>query len=79
MSNPNDPGLPPNDPPPNGGPRNGGRYGKPAYRTGAARSDAVPMMEYSRVTEADLNGRAVMEKAGLRLVVAAGASGADSA
>jgi len=72
MSNPNDPGLPPNDPPPNGGPRNGGRYGKPAYRTGAARSDAVPLMEFSRVTEADLKGRAVMEKAGLRLVVAAG-------
>ena len=69
MSNPNDPGPPPNTGP-NSGPNNG--RNRPAYRTGASRFDAVPRMEYSRVTEADLAGRAVMDKASVRLVVAAG-------
>ena len=72
MSNPNDPGLPPESPPPDSGPLNGGRHGRPAARRGATRSDAVPRMEFTRITEADLAGRAVLDKAGLRLVIAAG-------
>jgi cell division protein FtsI (penicillin-binding protein 3) len=56
-------------PEPDSAPRNG--YGRPAYRSGAARGDAVPLMEHVRVTEPDLRRRAAMEKTRARLVIAA--------
>jgi cell division protein FtsI (penicillin-binding protein 3) len=62
-----DPPPPPDQPPPNAG-----RFGRPSYRKGAGKADAVPRMEYVRVTEPDLNRRAAMEKARGRLVVSAG-------
>jgi cell division protein FtsI (penicillin-binding protein 3) len=56
-------------PEPDSTPRNG--YARPAYRSGAARADAVPLMEHVRVTEPDLRRRAAMEKTRARLVIAA--------
>jgi cell division protein FtsI (penicillin-binding protein 3) len=67
MSDSNDPAPPPDSPP-----LNGGRYGRPAQREGAARSDAVPRMENVRVTAPDLARRAALEKTRSRLVIAAG-------
>ena len=67
MTDPNDPAPPPDSPP-----LNGGRYGRPAPRRGAARSDATPRMEYVSVTKPDLEGRAALEKTRSRLVIAAG-------
>ncbi|MDR3532556.1 MAG: penicillin-binding protein 2 [Rhodopila sp.] len=67
MSDPNDP-VPPSDSPP----LNGGRYGRPAHRRGASRSDAVPRMENVRVTAPDLARRAALEQTRSRLVIAAG-------
>ena len=67
MSDPNDP-MPPSDQ----APLNSGRHGRPAFRRGASRFDAVPRMENVRVTAPDLNRRAALEKSRSRLVVAAG-------
>jgi cell division protein FtsI (penicillin-binding protein 3) len=67
MSDPNDPVPPPEPPPPNGG-----RYGRPAQRRGATRTDAVPRMENVRVTAPDLARRAALEQTRSRLVIAAG-------
>ncbi|HEY4174870.1 MAG TPA: penicillin-binding protein 2 [Rhodopila sp.] len=67
MSDPNDPVPPPDSPP-----LNGGRYGRPAQRRGASRSDAVPRMENVRVTAPDLQRRAALEKTRSRLVITAG-------
>src|SRR5580698_2802407 len=67
MSDPNDPVPPPDSPP-----LNGGRFGRPAQRRGASRSDAVPRMENVRVTAPDLARRAAMEKTRSRLVITAG-------
>src|ERR1700710_1525920 len=67
MSDPNDP-----VPPPDSLPLNGGRYGRPAQRRGATRTDAVPRMENVRVTAPDLARRAALEKTRSRLVIAAG-------
>jgi cell division protein FtsI (penicillin-binding protein 3) len=67
MSDPNDP-----VPPPDSLPLNGGRYGRPAQRRGATRSDGVPRMENVRVTAPDLARRAALEKTRSRLVIAAG-------
>jgi cell division protein FtsI (penicillin-binding protein 3) len=67
MSDPNDPVPPPDSPP-----LNGGRFGRPAHRRGASRSDAVPRMENVRVTAPDLARRAALEKTRSRLVIAAG-------
>ncbi len=67
MSDPNDPVPPPDSPP-----LNSGRYGRPAQRRGASRSDAVVRMEHIRVTEPDLQRRAALEKTRSRLVIAAG-------
>ena len=67
MSEPNDPVPPPDSPP-----LNGGRYGRPAQRRGASRSDAVPRMENVRVTAPDLARRAALEKTRSRLVITAG-------
>jgi cell division protein FtsI (penicillin-binding protein 3) len=67
MSDPNDP-VPPSD----SAPLNEGSYGRPAYRRGASRSDAVLRMENVRVTAPDLARRAALEKASSRLVIAAG-------
>ncbi len=67
MSDPNDPVPPPDSPP-----LNSGRYGRPAPRRGASRSDAVVRMEHIRVTEPDLLRRAALEKTRSRLVIAAG-------
>ena len=67
MSDPNDP-MPPSDP----APPHGGRHGRPAFRRGASRFDAVPRMENVRVTAPDLHRRAALEKSRSRLVVAAG-------
>jgi len=64
MSDPSD--LPPE---PDSAPRN--TYGRPAPRRGAARDDAVPLMEHVRITAPDLRRRAVMEKTRGRLVIAA--------
>jgi cell division protein FtsI (penicillin-binding protein 3) len=72
MSDPNDPGPPPDSPPPDSAPLNGGRFGRPAQRRGATRSDAVPRMENVRVTAPDLARRAALEKTRSRLVIAAG-------
>jgi cell division protein FtsI (penicillin-binding protein 3) len=67
MSDPNDPGSPFDS-----RPLKGGWYGRPARRRGAARSDAVPLMENVRVTAPDLARRAALEKTRSRLVVATG-------
>ncbi len=67
MSDPNDPAPPPEQPPPYDG-----RYGKPAFRRGASRADAVLKMENVRVTAPDLARRAALEKSRSRLVIAAG-------
>src|ERR1700733_5273892 len=67
MNDPNDP-APPSDSPP----LNGGRYGRPAQRRGASRSDAVPRMENVRVTAPDLAKRAALERTRSRLVIATG-------
>jgi cell division protein FtsI (penicillin-binding protein 3) len=67
MTDPTDPVPPPDSPP-----LNGGRYGRPAQRRGATRSDSVPRMEHVRVTEPDLARRAALEKTRSRLVIAAG-------
>jgi cell division protein FtsI (penicillin-binding protein 3) len=67
MSDPNEPVPPPDSPP-----LNGGRYGRPAQRRGASRSDAVPLMENVRVTAPDLARRAALEQTRSRLVIAAG-------
>ena len=67
MSDPNDPVPPPDSPP-----LNGGRYGRPAQRRGASRSDAVPRMENVRVTAPDLARRAALEQTRSRLVITAG-------
>ena len=67
MSDPNDPVPPPDSPP-----LNGGRYGRPAQRHGASRSDAVPRMENVRVTAPDLARRAALEQTRSRLVITAG-------
>ncbi|HXT80047.1 MAG TPA: penicillin-binding protein 2 [Acetobacteraceae bacterium] len=56
-------------PPPDSPPLNGGRFGRPAFRRGAARADAVPRMENVRVTAPDLQRRAAMEKTRGRLVI----------
>jgi cell division protein FtsI (penicillin-binding protein 3) len=64
MSDPND-----TAPEPDSAPRNA--YGRPAYRRGAARDDAVPRMEHVRITEPDLQRRAALEKTRSRLVLAA--------
>src|ERR1700734_3358084 len=66
MSDPNDPGPPPEAPRPTGG-----RSWRPAHRRGASRSDAVPRMENVRVTAPDLARRAALEKSRSRLVIAA--------
>ncbi|MDR3538841.1 MAG: penicillin-binding transpeptidase domain-containing protein [Acetobacteraceae bacterium] len=58
-------------PSPDSPPLNGSGFGRPAQRRGAARGDAVPMLETVRVTEPDLRRRAAMEKTRGRLVVAA--------
>ena len=67
MSDPRDPAPPPGPPP-----RNGARFGRPARRQGASRSDAVPRMENVRVTAPDLARRIALEKARSRLVITAG-------
>src|SRR3978361_1215702 len=67
MSDPNEPVPPPDSPP-----LNGGRYGRPAQRRGASRSDAVPRMENVRVTAPDLARRAALEQTRSRLVITAG-------
>ncbi|WP_428536787.1 peptidoglycan D,D-transpeptidase FtsI family protein [Rhodopila sp.] len=67
MSDPRGP-VPPSGSPP----RNGTRYGRPAQRQGASRSDAVPRMENVRVTAPDLARRIALEKTRSRLVIAAG-------
>jgi cell division protein FtsI (penicillin-binding protein 3) len=67
MSDPNDPGPPPEVPPR----PHGERPWRPARRRGASRSDAVPRMENVRVTAPDLARRAAMEKSRSRLVIAA--------
>src|SRR5271167_1719746 len=66
MSDPNDPGPPPESPTPSGA-----RSWRPARRRGAARSDAVPRMENVRVTAPDLHRRAALEKSRSRLVLTA--------
>ncbi|MBN8927973.1 MAG: hypothetical protein J0H19_15270, partial [Rhodospirillales bacterium] len=60
-----------NPPSPDSPPLNGAGFGRPARRRGAARADAVPMMETVLVTEPDLKRRAAMEKTRGRLVIAA--------
>ncbi len=67
MSDPNDPGPPPEVPPR----PHGERPWRPARRRGASRSDAVPRMENVRVTAPDLARRAALEKSRSRLVIAA--------
>lgn len=67
MNDPNDPVPPPDSPP-----LNSGRFGRPAQRRGASRSDSVPRMEHVRVTEPDLLRRQALEKTRARLVIAAG-------
>ncbi len=71
MSQPPDSDLPPDSPPSDSPPLNGGRFGRPAQRRGAARSDAVPRVENVRVTQPDLERRKAMDKTRNRLVVAA--------
>jgi cell division protein FtsI (penicillin-binding protein 3) len=58
-------------PSPDSPPLNGAGFGRPTHRRGAARGDAVPMLETVRITEPDLRRRAAMEKTRGRLVVAA--------
>ena len=64
MTDPHDLPPEPDAPPPHA-------YGRPAYRRGAARDDAVPRMEHVRITEPDLQRRAALEKTRGRLVLAA--------
>jgi cell division protein FtsI (penicillin-binding protein 3) len=59
-------------PPPDAPPQSAGRYGRPAFRRGAGKADAVPRMENVRITAPDLARRAALEKSRSRLVVAAG-------
>jgi len=66
MTEPHDPAPSPDSPP-----MNGQGFGRPAYRRGAARADAVPMLETVRITEPDLRRRAALEKTRGRLVIAA--------
>ena len=58
-------------PPPDSPPRNAGPAGRPTQRRGAARADAVPLIETVRITAPDLKRRAAMEKTHGRLVIAA--------
>ncbi len=58
-------------PPPDAPPQSAGRYGRPAFRRGAGKADAVPRMENVRVTAPDLARRAALEK----IAVAAGDRG----
>jgi cell division protein FtsI (penicillin-binding protein 3) len=69
MSDPHDPSAP-SDPPPHDG-----RFGRPAFRRGAGRANAVLRMENVRVTAPDLARRAALEKSRSRLVIAAGGFG----
>ncbi len=62
---------PPDAPPPDAPPQSAGRYGRPAFRRGASKADAVPQMENVRITAPDLARRAALEKSRLRLVIAA--------
>ncbi|PPQ26824.1 hypothetical protein CCS01_29265 [Rhodopila globiformis] len=67
MIDPNDPAAPSDAPP-----LNEGAYGRPAFRRGASRADAVLRMENVRVTAPDLARRAALEKSRSRLVIVAG-------
>src|ERR1700761_8082404 len=71
---PDDPATTPwyEAPQPDAPPQNAGRYGRPAFRRGAGKADAVPRMENVRITAPDLARRAALEKSRSRLVVAAG-------
>lgn len=57
--------TPPPDPPPLNG------HGRPAPRRGAARADAVPLMETVRLTAPDIDRRAALERIRGRLVITA--------
>ncbi|HET6610089.1 MAG TPA: penicillin-binding transpeptidase domain-containing protein [Rhodopila sp.] len=71
---PDDPAATPrfDAPSPDAPPQSAGRYGRPAFRRGAGKADAVPRMENVRITAPDLARRAALEKSRSRLVVTAG-------
>ena len=48
-------------PPPDSPPRNAGPAGRPTQRRGAARADAVPLIETVRITAPDLKRKQVEE------------------